>query len=106
MDSKVYQAFLTLEKATYVDGALSKKEKELIATAISVINNCESCMQWHITEAAKAGATEKEVLEALEVAFEMGGGPATVHGRFALEVMDTIFHEAPSVSPSQDPCCS
>jgi hypothetical protein len=31
------------------------------------------------------------VLEAVEVGIEMGGGPATVSARFALEVMDTVY---------------
>jgi alkylhydroperoxidase/carboxymuconolactone decarboxylase family protein YurZ len=53
--------------------------------------DCESCMQWHIEQAAKAGATQQEVLEAVEVGMEMGGGRATVSARFALEVMDRVF---------------
>jgi AhpD family alkylhydroperoxidase len=90
-NSKVYKAFLEMEKATFRDGALSKKNKELIASAIGVVTNCESCMQWHIEEAIKDGATEKEVLEAIEVAIEMGIGPATVNARFALNVMNENF---------------
>lgn len=91
LDSKVYRAFLEMEQAAYTDGALPKKTKELIALGISVVGNCESCMQWHIEQAAKAGATEREVLEAVEVAIEMAGGPATVSARFALEVMESVF---------------
>ena len=91
LDAPVYKAFLEMEKAAYSDRALSKKAKELIAVGISVTMDCESCMQWHIGEAAKAGATFDEVLEAVEVGIEMGGGPATVSARFALEVMDATF---------------
>ncbi len=93
LKSKVYESFLKMEKAAYSDGALPKKAKELIAIGISVVINCESCMQWHIEQAAKAGASMQEVLEAIEVGMEMGGGPATVSARFALEVMDTVFKE-------------
>ena len=91
LNSKVYKKFLQMEEATYSNGALTKKQKELIAVGISVVINCESCMEWHITQAASAGASIKEVLEAIEVGIELGGGPATVSARFALEVMDTIF---------------
>lgn len=89
--SKVYAAFLEMERAAYSDGALAKKHKELIAVGISVVMDCESCMQWHIGQAAAAGASRQEVMEAVEVAIEMGGGPATVSTRFALEVMDSVF---------------
>ncbi len=90
-ESKVYQAFVALEQATYRDGALRKKEKELIALGISVVKDCESCMQWHVEQASRAGASRAEVLEAVEVGIEMGGGPATVSARFALDVMDAVF---------------
>lgn len=91
LNSKVYKAFLEMEKVTFCDGALSKKNKELIAAAIGVVTNCESCMQWHIEQAVEEGATQHEVLEAVEVAIEMGIGPATVNARFALDVMENIF---------------
>ncbi|UCC72531.1 MAG: carboxymuconolactone decarboxylase family protein [Gemmatimonadota bacterium] len=91
LDSEVYKAFLKMEEAAFSDGALPRKVKELIATGISVVIDCESCMQWHIEQARIAGATKQEVLEAVEVAIEMGGGPATVSARFALEVMDEAF---------------
>jgi AhpD family alkylhydroperoxidase len=91
LNSKTYAAFLEMEKSAYADGALAKKHKELIAVGISVVINCESCMQWHIVEAAQAGATRDEVLEAIEVGIEMGGGPATVSARFALAVMDSVW---------------
>ena len=93
LDSKVYRAFLEMEKAAYCDGALPKKTKELIAVGISVVIDCESCMQWHIEQAAGAGASAREVLEAVEVGIEMGGGPATVSARFALDVMESVYNK-------------
>jgi len=94
LKSKVYAAFLEMERATYQDGALSRKQKELIAVGISVTKDCQSCMQWHIKQAAAAGASFEEILEAIEVAIEMGGGPATVSARFALDVLDSTVKPA------------
>jgi len=88
--SKVYEGFLAMEKAAYCDGALSKKQKELIAVGISVVKDCESCMQWHIEQAVADKASFEELLEAIEVGMEMGGGRATVSARFALEVMESV----------------
>ena len=93
LDSKVYKAFLAMEEAAYADGALSKKVKELIAVGASVLVDCQSCMQWHIEQAVSAGASMPEVLEAVEVGIELGGGRATVSARFALEVMKEAFPE-------------
>ena len=93
--SKAYSEFLNLEAAAFSEGELPKKVKELIALGVSVRINCESCMQWHIEQAAKAGANWREVLEAIEVGIEMGGGPATVSARFALAVMEDVFPDIP-----------
>ena len=90
--SEVYRHFLAMEKAAFSSGELHAVHKELIALGISVVIDCESCMQWHIEQAAHHGASRKQVLEAVEVGIEMGGGPATVSARFALEVMDHIFN--------------
>ena len=91
--SDVYRSFVDMEQKTFKSRVLSKKQKELIAVGISVVTNCESCMQWHIEQSARSGSTMQEVLEAIEVGIEMGGGPATVSARFALEVMETVFKD-------------
>jgi AhpD family alkylhydroperoxidase len=90
--SRVYKAFLDMESAAYADGKLAAMYKELIAVGISVVIDCESCMQWHIQQALASGASEEQVLEAIEVGIEMGGGPATVSARFALQVLDYHRH--------------
>jgi len=86
--SKVYKSFLEMENNTYIDGALRKKDKELIAIGISVVTNCESCMEWHIKQALDEGVSQNEILEAIEVGIEMSGGPGTVSARFAMNVLE------------------
>jgi len=85
--SKVYQSFVDMEQSTYVNGALSKMQKEFIAIGISIVINCESCMEWHIKQAIDNGASECEIIEAIEVGIEMSGGPGTVSARFAMNVL-------------------
>jgi AhpD family alkylhydroperoxidase len=87
-NSKVYRSFIEMEQKAYSDGELAKKYKELIAIGISIIINCESCLEWHIKQALDSGATEEQIIEAIEVGMEMGGGPVTVSSRFALKVLD------------------
>lgn len=86
--SKVYQSFVDMEQKTYTNGALTKLQKELIAIGISVVINCESCMEWHIKQAMDDGAKESEIIEAIEVGIEMAGGPATASARFAMNVLE------------------
>jgi AhpD family alkylhydroperoxidase len=86
--SSVYDAFLNMEHKAFADGKLTKLQKELIAIGISVVINCESCMEWHIKQSINAGGTEEEIIEAIEVGIEMGGGPTTAHARFAMNVLE------------------
>jgi len=91
--SEVYRTFVELEQKTFRDGNLSKKNKELIAIGISLVNSCESCLEWHIKQALDSGATSEEIIEALEVGFEMGIGPTTVTSRFAMKVLKHYLDE-------------
>ena len=45
-------------------------------------------MEWHIKQALDDGAKEDEIIEAIETGIEMGGGPATVTARFAMNVLE------------------
>ena len=73
------KAFRGLVVAVHKDGALPIKVKELIALGIAVVVKCESCMVYHIKQAATAGATRGEILETVGTSILMGGGPATGH---------------------------
>ena len=76
---EVYEGFNALHSAAYADGALDRKTKELIALAIATSEHCDGCIASHARGAAKAGATEAEVAEALGVCIQMMGGPGTVY---------------------------
>jgi AhpD family alkylhydroperoxidase len=93
--SKVFKDYVKMGETAFADGKISKKNKELIAIAISVISNCESCMDWHIHEAFQAGAEEQEIVEAIGVAIHMGVGPVTVNSRFAVQVIEHYRSERP-----------
>jgi AhpD family alkylhydroperoxidase len=80
----VMKAFIDFHTSTMKAGALDTKTKELIALAISVSHRCDGCIASHAKGAAKQGATEAEVAEAIGVAILMNGGPATVYGPRAL----------------------
>jgi AhpD family alkylhydroperoxidase len=76
----VYAGYAQLHGAAMAEGALPGKTKELIALAIAVSKQCDGCIANHAKAAARLGATEQEVAEALGVALLMNGGPGTVYG--------------------------
>jgi len=78
----------TLGAAAYPDGAMSRKNKEILALAIGIAVRCEGCIAWHVQEARRFGATREEVAEAIGVAIQMGGGPSLIYGGKALIAYD------------------
>jgi AhpD family alkylhydroperoxidase len=81
---EVYAGFVAMSAAAMTPGALDVRAKELLALAISVTKQCDGCIASHARGAAKAGATDAEVAEALGVVIMMNGGPGTVYAPRAL----------------------
>ena len=86
----LFDGFSRLAKTATSEGTFSAAQKELIATGMGVIQGCEDCILYHVDAAKKHGAEEADLVEVLEVAVEMGGGPAVMYGAKALEVFRSI----------------
>lgn len=72
------------------EGALSVREKELIALGIGLADRCAPCINLHVQGCLKAGATREQVLEAAGVAVLMQGGPAFTHVPEVLAALDHL----------------
>ncbi|MBN2012651.1 carboxymuconolactone decarboxylase family protein [candidate division KSB1 bacterium] len=94
-DSKAYESYQILFKESMKDGNLERMYKELIAVGIAVVTNCEGCQAYHINEALRNGATEEQVVEAIEVAVEMGGGPVVVGSSLAFKILEYLKDKKP-----------
>jgi AhpD family alkylhydroperoxidase len=75
----IQRGFGALFQATMKEGALSVREKELIALGIALAVRCVPCINLHVEKCVTAGATPQQVLEAAGVAVTMQGGPAFTH---------------------------
>lgn len=80
--------FARLHKKAVVDGALSRRIKELMALAISIAVGCEGCITYHVHDAIEAGATRAELLETIGVGLMMGGGPGSIYAAYALDAIE------------------
>lgn len=87
------QAFSALATAAIAPGALTPKFKELIALAIGIAGRCDGCVGFHTAAAIRHGATRAEILETIDVAIYMGGGPSYVYGAQALEAFDQLAED-------------
>jgi len=69
----VVNALYKYKHEVFKDGALSLREKEVIAVAISAILKCECCLEVHAKDALKAGASNEQLREAMTVAMYLAG---------------------------------
>lgn len=79
-----YDAFHKFSRQVFAAGALDVKTKQLIALAAAHVTQCPYCIEGHAKQAAKAGASKKEMMEAIWVAAEMRAGAAYAHSAIAL----------------------
>ena len=88
--SAVQNGFAGLFSKIMAEGALTVKQKELVAIGIAVAKQCEPCINLHVQKCLDADATREEILEAAGVAVMMGGGPAYTHIPLVIEALDEL----------------
>jgi alkylhydroperoxidase/carboxymuconolactone decarboxylase family protein len=64
----------------FKDGALTEREKSLIALAVAHAVQCPYCIDAYTTDSLQKGADEAQMMEAVHVAAAIKGGAALVHG--------------------------
>lgn len=66
--------------AVFEEGALTAREKSLIALAVSHAIKCPYCIDAYTKDLVKKGVEENEMMEAVHVAGAIQGGATMVHG--------------------------
>ena len=64
---------------TSVDGALTKREKALIALAVAHAQKCPYCIDAYTTQCLETGSNPEQMMEAVHVAAVMQAGITLVH---------------------------
>lgn len=66
--------------AVFEDGALTAREKSLIALAVAHAVQCPYCIDAYTQDSLSKGCDEEQLTEAVHVAAAIKGGAALVHG--------------------------
>lgn len=77
------KAFWEFDAAALADGAIPVKYKELMACAVAFTTQCPYCIEIHSKKAREAGASDKEMAEAVTIAAALRAGAAMTHGTHA-----------------------
>lgn len=85
VSEELSDAFDNLANQIMNEGALTSREKSLIALACAVAVKCEHCIKAHKKKALEEGATMGEILEAAAVAGQVRLGSGFTFASFLLE---------------------
>ena len=77
---ELWQKFSDWYGAVFKEGALSEREKALIALAVAHAVQCPYCIDAFSTGSLEKGATPEQMTEAVHVAAAIRGGASLVHG--------------------------
>jgi len=66
--------------AVFAEGALTAREKSLIALAVAHTVQCPYCIDAYTTDTLEKGCSEEQMMEAVHVAAAIRSGASLVHG--------------------------
>ncbi len=72
--------FFDYYASVFAEGALSEREKALIALAVAHAVQCPYCIDAYTTGCLEKGSNQAEMTEAVHVAVAIRGGASLVHG--------------------------
>lgn len=77
---ELWQKFSAWYSAVFAEGALTEREKALIALAVAHTVQCPYCIDAFTTACLEKGSNPEQMTEAVHVAAAIRGGASLVHG--------------------------
>lgn len=88
----LWDKYMNYYGSVFADGALTAREKSLIALAVAASVQCPYCIDAYTNGCLEKGCDADEITEALHVANAIRGGAALAHGVQAHKIIeDTEF---------------
>lgn len=77
---ELWDRFMQYYGAVFAEGALTAREKSLIALAVAHAVQCPYCIDSYTQDCLSKGVDEEQMTEAVHVAAAIRGGATLVHG--------------------------
>src|SRR4029077_11389614 len=90
-DNFLVKRFYNIDHNTYLEGAIPAKYKELMGLVVSAGLRCDDCINYHIVQSYRLGATREEQQESLNVALVVGGSIVIPLLRRAYELLTELY---------------
>jgi len=99
---KVTGSLVRMRQETFRDAAVPAKYKILAALSIVIVTKCEPCIKAYTKMAVKAGVTQDEFIEFLNVSITEGGCPGEQWAMMAYRVYTDLLNGA---EIEEEVCC-
>jgi len=93
INPNLFSSWMELHDTVFADGALSRKEKELISVAGAHITRCPYCIKARVKSANRAGATDEEIVEAIYVAMRFAMGAPFAYSSISFETYNALQND-------------
>ncbi|MGA7648795.1 MAG: carboxymuconolactone decarboxylase family protein [Terriglobales bacterium] len=90
-DNFLVKRFYNLDHNAYLESALPAKYKELMGLVASACLRCDDCINYHVIQSYRLGATRAEQEEAINVSLVVGGSIVIPHLRRAYELLTELY---------------
>ncbi|HWR13680.1 MAG TPA: carboxymuconolactone decarboxylase family protein [Terriglobales bacterium] len=90
-DNYLVKRFYNIDHNTYLEGAIPAKYKELMGLVVSAGLRCDDCINYHIIQSYRLGASRAEQEESLNVALVVGGSIVIPHLRRAYALLAELY---------------
>jgi len=89
-NNKIIKRIFNLDTNAYMEGALSKRTKELLGLGNSLVLRCDDCVRYHLEECFKLGLTKEEVVDGMSISLLIGGTIVIPHLRRAFDYWEAL----------------
>ncbi|UXX79661.1 arsenosugar biosynthesis-associated peroxidase-like protein [Reichenbachiella carrageenanivorans] len=90
LQPKLGKKFFDYYGEVFKEGALTQREKSLIALAVSHAVQCPYCIDAYTADSLEKGADETQMMEAIHVAAAIKSGAVLVHGVQMMNKIDDL----------------
>jgi len=87
---QLWDKFMAYYSQVFADGALTAKEKALIALGVAHAVQCPYCIDSYAKTLLEMGVNQEQMIEAVHVAAAIRGGATLAHGMQAKNVIKSL----------------
>ena len=95
LNPDLHSAWMEYHNGVFKDGALTQKDKQLIAVAGAHITRCPYCIRSRVRLAKNHGASDQEIVESIYVGMRFAMGAPFAYSSIAFEAHDALDNDIP-----------